>query len=235
MKKLDSKELRGFLTGLILGDGTIDKGIDARAFRMKSIDEEFIFHIREYLMSNTNFKIKIVEHDEYTKKGIHHKSYFDLSIKAHPYFAKKYHHFYDDNRQRRITIKTLSWLTPAGIANWYMSDGYIVRVGANSGKIKDRRVEIATDRYSSEDVDKMMDYFKSEYGFKTTKVRRRDGIYRIRFSLMDAQHFFLLIKDYMIPSMYYKMDLCYDYQPKWMCDDYYELMMSFRSASNPID
>ena len=95
MKKLDSKELRGFLTGLILGDGTIDKGIDARAFRMKSIDEEFIFHIREYLMSNTNFKIKIVEHDEYTKKGIHHKSYFDLSIKAHPYFAKKYHHFYE--------------------------------------------------------------------------------------------------------------------------------------------
>ena len=126
-------------------------------------------------------------------------------------------------------------MTPVGIANWYMSDGYVVRVGANNGRIKDRRVEIATDRYSSEDVDKMINFFKSEYGFKVTKVRRREGVYRIRFSLADAQKLFLLIKDYVVPSMHYKLDLCYDYQPKWMLDEYYELMMSFHSASNPIE
>lgn len=232
---MNSTELRGFLTGLILGDGTIDRGVENRAFRFKSINEEFIFYIRDYLINNTNFNVKIVEHDPTHINGVYRKGYFGLTIKSHPYFAKRYHQFYDDFRNRRITSKAISWLNPAGLANWYMSDGYVVRVGSKSGKIKDRRVELATDRYQKEDIEKVKTYLETTYGYKITLAKRRENVYRIRFSLESAQEFFMLIHEYVVPTMYYKLDLCYDYQPKWMSSEYYELMNSFHSASDPTE
>lgn len=230
MKALSSIELRSFLTGLVLGDGTIDKGVEKRAFRIKSIDEEFIFYIRNYLVNNTTFNVRVIEHDPV---NVNHKGYYELIVKSHPYFAKRYHQFYDDDRRRRITSKALSWLGPEGLANWYMSDGYIVRVGAESGTIRDRRVELATDRYTEMDVDKTIVYLRDTYGFDVKKKKRSDGVYRIRFSMESAQNFFMLIHEYVVPTMYYKLDLCYDYKPKWMSSEYYELMLSFHSAGDP--
>ena len=37
-KGIKSSELRGFFTGLILGDASIDKGVHKRAFNIKSIN-----------------------------------------------------------------------------------------------------------------------------------------------------------------------------------------------------
>lgn len=227
---LNSSELRGFITGLILGDGTIDKGVTKRAFRIKSINYDFIHYIGECLRKATNFKIEIKHHPASCRDGVYRKSYYELCIKAHPYFNKKYNHFYDDYRNRRVTKEALSWLNPRGLAAWYMSDGYIVRVGKHSGKIVDRRVELATDRYSERDVDKIRKYLYETYGFKTSKVRRGNGRYRIRMSLLSAQHFFVMIEPYVVPSMKYKINLDYDYRPKWMTDNYYELMLRLRSA-----
>jgi hypothetical protein len=63
-----------------------------------------------------------------------------------------------------ISEKALNWLNPEGLANWFMSDGYITLVGKTKGIIKDRRVEISTDRYKKEDLLKIQNYFKTNYG-----------------------------------------------------------------------
>lgn len=39
---MNSSELKGYLTGLIIGDGTIGKGITKRSFAIKSICKDFI-------------------------------------------------------------------------------------------------------------------------------------------------------------------------------------------------
>lgn len=42
---MNSSELKGYLTGLIVGDGYIDGGVTKRAFAIKSINKEFIYKI----------------------------------------------------------------------------------------------------------------------------------------------------------------------------------------------
>lgn len=228
---MNSSEVRGFLTGLILGDGAIDKGVKKRAFRIKSINEDFIDYIYNSLDQATEFSMNVVNHSASVRDNISRKPYQELTIRSHPYFAKKYHHFYDDNRKRRVTTEALNWLTPRGIANWYMSGGYIVRVGKNSGQIKNRRVELATDRYPIIEVEKMKKYFEQKHGYEVKLIKRKEGVYRLRFSLLSAQDLFIMIEPYITPSMKYKIDLCYTYQPKWMCDEYYRIMEKLHSAN----
>ena len=136
-------------------------------------------------------------------------------------------------RKRVINRKSLNWLTPEGIANWYMSDGYVTLVGKTKGIVKDRRVELCTDRYKKNDVQKIQKYFKEEYDWKTSLIyhHRKKNQYRIRFSLLDAQKLFVLIEPYITESFKYKLNLSYNYKPKWMSEEYYQVML--RSA-NPL-
>jgi hypothetical protein len=161
---MKSSELKGYLTGLILGDGTIDKGVTKRSFRIKSVNFDFIEKIERDLKKNTNWTIIVKEFNETIKDGVHRKPYKELIIKANPYFSKIYHYFYNDNRSRLISEKYLRSLSPEGLANWFMSDGYITLVGKTKGTIKDRRVELCTDRYNRKDVEKIQKYFMDIYG-----------------------------------------------------------------------
>lgn len=230
---MNSTKLRGYLTGLILGDGHIDKGVRKRSFRIKSINEDFIKKIEEDLKNSTNFKMQVKSYPSSYQDGVNRKPYWELTVKAHPYFAKKYHYFYDDYRKRRITTESLHWLNEEGLANWYMCDGYITHVGKTKGVIKDRRVDICTDRYTKSDVEKIQKYFMDKWNFKTS-LNKRGNRYRIRMSLMDAQYFFLMIEPHITPSFRYKLNLKYDYQPKWMCDEYYHLMNEIEKCEHPM-
>ena len=234
---MNSSELRGYLTGLILGDGTLGKGVHKRSFEIKSINKDFIERIYEDIKSCSNFNIilKTVEArtDDY---GVNHKLHYMLTIKAHPYFNKKYNYFYNDYRVRRITNESLSWLTLNGLANWYMSDGYICLVGKTKGYIRDRRVDLCTDRYKKEDVEKIRKYFYDTWGWETSLIKRKTNskdMYRIRFKKTSAQDFLYKISPYIVPSFYYKLNMCYDYQPEWMTDEYYNLMIKIQKCERP--
>ena len=231
---MNSTKLRGYLTGLILGDGSIDKGVQKRSFSIKSINKDFIDKIFKDLREATDFDIKIKEVPMQIKNGVTHRIYWELRVKAHPYFKKKYNYFYDDYRKRRITKECLSWLNEEGLANWYMSDGYITLVGKTKGEIKSRRVDICTDRYKKEDVEKIKEYFQETWDIKTSLIKRND-VYRIRISLQDSQKFFLLINPYITDSFKYKLNLSYDYQPTWMCDEYYNLMKEIQKCEYPTE
>lgn len=233
---MNSTELRGYLTGLILGDGYIDKGVRKRAFAIKSINKDFIAKIYSDITSTTNFRCKIKYHKPYTANNVHHKQYWELFIASHPYFNKKYNYFYDDYRHRRITNEALSWLNLNGLANWYMSDGYICLVGKTKGVIKDRRIDLCTDRYTKNDVEKIKKYFLETWGWETSIIQRKDKKiirYRIRFKKKSAQDFLYKISPYVAPSLKYKLDMKYDYQPIWMTDEYYNLMNEIRKCEYP--
>lgn len=234
---MNSTELRGYLTGLILGDGHIDSGVEKRAFSIKSINEDFAQQIYKDLTESTNFKIKYRKIEGYTDgNNVNHKINYEVKIDAHPYFNKKYHYFYDDKRRRRITKESLHWLNLRGLANWYMSDGYICLVGKTKGVIKDRRVDLCTDRYTKNDIEKIRTYFLETWGWETSLIQRKTNnklMYRIRFKKASAQDFLYQIHPFITPSFYYKLDMCYDYQPSWMNDDYYYLMLEIQKREHP--
>lgn len=229
-KRINSSELRGFLTGLILGDGTINKGVHKRSFSIKSIDFSFIEYIDKCIKDTTNFKTQIKETPEHYSCGCFHKKAWELTIFAHPYFNKIYHYFYNDTRHRKIYSRTLSWLTPRGLANWYMSDGYICLVGKTKGCIYNRRIDICTDRYYLEDIKLMQDVLKSKFNINTSLNKRGDK-YRIRISQTSYFDFINLISPYILPSMSYKLYLGYNSKQQWMTDDFWEFQQSLISAA----
>ena len=145
---MKSSELKGFLTGLLIGDGHIDKGVTKRAFRIKSIDIRFIEKIKEELDSCTPFHTYVTYTPQHYSAGCNHKDSWELNVKAHPYFNKIYHKFYNDYRKRIITKYIPKYMTPYGIATWFMSDGYTCLVGKTKGNIKSRRIDFCTDRYT---------------------------------------------------------------------------------------
>lgn len=227
---MNSSELKGYLTGLIIGDGYIDKGVTKRAFEIKSINFDFIQKIKEDIESCSNFKVNIKHYPEHTgNDDVHHKESWSLRIDAHPYFAKKYHHFYDDKRGRTVSKEASSWLTANGLANWYMSDGYVCLVGKTKGAIYNRRVELCTDRYPKHIVERLIKTLKDSFNINASIIKR-NRFYRIRIRSDSYQTFINIIYPYIIPSMQYKLYLGYDKQPKWVEDWLWNLQESLRSA-----
>lgn len=226
---MNSSELKGFLTGLILGDGCIDKGVTKRAFEIKSINNDFIIQIYNDLISCTNFDVELKGYPSLTKGGVNHKRYLTLRVKAHPWFAKKYHHFYDDMRRRVVSKEAMLWLTPRGLACWYMSDGYVCHVGKTKGNITRRYVDICTDRYKKNTVEALQNMMFTRFGIKTSIIKRSNA-YRLRILKDSYEDFFNAIREYIVPSMSYKMYLGYAMQPKWMSDEFWKFQVELGSA-----
>jgi len=229
---MNSSELKGFLTGLILGDGTIDKGVNMRAFAIKSTNKDFIDMIESEINNCSGFKTKVKYTPEHYSCGCNHRESWEFRIEAHTYFVKMYHHFYDDNRHRRVSGKTLKWLTPRGLANWYMSDGYICLVGKTKGRIYNRRVDICTDRYTLVDIKKMQKALHDRFDVNTSIIKH-GKYYRLRIKMDSYESFFNLIYPYLVPSMLYKAYLGYEQQPEWMSDEFWSIQESLKSA-NPL-
>lgn len=217
-----SSELRGYLTGLILGDGFIGSGTNARSFSIKSINYDFIKKIESDLNSCSNFKISIRNIPENYSCNTHYKEAWELYVKSHPYFNKRYHYFYDDYKRRIITSESLKWLTANGLANWYMCDGYVCHVGKNSGKITNRRIDICTDRYKKDDVEKIKNCLLNKFNIECSIIKRNNK-YRIRILQNSYDTFIELIYPYVIPSFRYKLYLGYNNKPYWMKDNVWNI------------
>lgn len=229
-----SSELKGFLTGLLIGDGSIDKGVTKRALSIKSIDKAFIDKIRQELESCTTFKCQLKYTPEHFSAGCNHKESWELRVEAHPYFNKIYHKFYDDFRHRRITKYIPKYMTDYGVAMWYMSDGYVCLVGKSKGVIRSRRIDFATDRYSKSEVENLQKMMLHKFNIKCSIVKRGE-YYRLRVTKESYQDFINLIFPYLVPSMYYKIYLGYEQQPLWMSDEMWNLQCYIRSAVTQTD
>ena len=231
---MKSSELKGFLTGLLIGDGTIDKGVTKRAFRIKSIDKNFIDTIEKEIKSCTNFTTYIKYTPEHFSSGCNHKENWEFSIKAHPYFNKIYHKFYNDYRHRIISKYIPKYLTPYGIALWYMSDGYICLVGKNKNKICNRRIDFCTDRYTYNEIESLQKMMLNKFNISCSIIKRGE-FYRLRVKMTSYETFFNLVYPYIIPSMQYKLYFGYEQQPKWMSDHMWNLQNSIKSAITLTD
>lgn len=226
---MNSSELRGYLTGLLFGDGYIDNGVTKRGFRIKTIHKDFAYKIKNDLESCSQFKIILSYHPSCFRDGTNHKEYWEVCIKAHPYFAKKYHHFYDDYKKRKASQDAIYWINPIGLANWYMSDGYVCLVGKKSGKIRGRRIEICTDSYTKDNIEQMKVMLSKKFGL-TVGLVKRGNRYRLRVQGESYQKFIEIIAPYIVPSMMYKLYLGYPKQPRVLDDKGWQFQENLRSA-----
>lgn len=202
-------KLESFFIGTLLGDSYIHNGV----FYCKQISEDLINFKAKFIQDNLeDAKVKISLYEEYTdKNGTHHQKSWVLSVN-HPKVKELYKVFYKDGI--KIYPKgAISKLDPLGFALWYADDGttILVQVNEQTQSAKNRRVQICTDNFTSEEHQQIKrELEKLGYTIKLIDRKRR-GQLRTQINGLSSQKFICMLEKSFLnfPSLLYKLDLGY--------------------------
>lgn len=202
IKKL-SKEQKSLLIALLLGDGTISSNY---VFKLSHSEEQREFLKWKYdLAINSGFKLNGIKEYICTcgynkgKKVLYTQFSINPTIKAlrrTVYIPKK-----------TITRKLLNWLTPQGLAIWYMDDGCI---NVNTSKQRtsiQHSIRMAT-CVNKEVAEEIVKYFSEIWNIQFRLFHEGKETYSVvTSSEKDCKNFVSIIKPYIIqvPSLKYKI------------------------------
>jgi ubiquinol-cytochrome c reductase cytochrome b subunit len=104
-----------------------------------------------------------------------------------------------------VPLNISEFLTPLGLAHWIMGDGYWDK--------SQNTTDICTDNFTLEEVELLIKVLDEKFDLLSTVKRRiklnKEVCWRIRFSSKSENitKLRLLVKPYIIPSMYYKLNI----------------------------
>lgn len=187
------KEKRSILLGMIIGDGCISS-YKNRSYKLvirhsKKQDDYLLF--KKGLIESIfyNQTLKVIE----VQKG--------LQIQKCSKIFRIYKKWFYTNGVKDFS-KILKYLNLQSIAIWYMDDGSLT-AKKHEGKI--HGYELTLNTYISKEQNQIIiDWFYLNYNIKFTQTKSK-GKYRLRMGTKEARKFCELIKDYIIPSMKYKL------------------------------
>lgn len=125
---------------------------------------------------------------------------FEKSI---PY-VRIIHKWLYKNGKKYYSRKVLDKLTPEAIAIWFMDDGSLT-AKKREGKIHAYDLSLAT-YCSEEEANTIIKYFTEKWDIKFTKKRNK-GRFSVRCGTKMARKFSKIVEAFIIPSMYYKIDI----------------------------
>lgn len=124
-----------------------------------------------------------------------------------PYFKQLKEWAYPQGR-KTFTPQVLGWLTPEGIALWYMDDGHARRNINSKGWTTSAATSIAT-MCSRAEIEAICAYFAEEHKIsfhpRFDKRRAAGKEWFIEANTENSRLFAHLIQPYVIPSMLYKL------------------------------
>lgn len=214
----NTKRIKGIVMGMALGDGHLmmqKRGINA-CMRITHTEKQ-----REYLSHKGTLleKLTSVTVSERPPRLPKHPSVeVMLTSRNHPLYTRAHKILYGAGK-KKLSPVALSWLTPEGIALWYMDDGSLTK-SYRTGKtgvrfIANRTLWLNTCGFTIEDNKLIIDFFKANYDIEfklqaKTKIKGKQ-YYSLRTNAGNANKFIELVKPYIVPSMQYKIDMEYTY------------------------
>lgn len=242
--KLNSRELKDFFVGCLLGDANLHFG----AFSTAQISSDLIEFKSRVIKDNLpNAKIKVKEHQErIDKNGVRHQKHYSIYVSPNEYFKKLQNEFYPFGKKIVPVKYAKRGLTNLGYAVWYADDGTTIHVkyDEKTGSSINRRVQFCTDNFTLQDVKLLSDMIGDRFG-NTSFVRRKEDVFRIQINqtkLKCAQHFINTIAPIFysnFPSLLYKMDLGYRgevlHNDVIVTKEYYNTFINISSHSQFID
>lgn len=202
---LDLKE-KELIIGTLLGDGHIrcrDK-IDKRAYPQIML-EQSVKHAEYAFWLNEQFKDWLHEPDKQLKQNRKinkktGKAYHSYSIQTvcHPVFNEFYKYFYNQ-RKKIINIDFIEqYFTELSLSVWLMDDGTIS---------KDRNIMLCSHSFSKQENEMLSLMLKKKFNIYpniwTNNVN--EPKYYLGFSKQDSIKLTNLVKNFVIPSMQYKL------------------------------
>lgn len=201
---------RGVLYGMLLGDGSIHK--------IKQGNNVFQFTHSEKQEDYAVYKAKKINSIIGGKKNIPHKYTSDTKYgtityvkygKSNKYFNVMRRVAYP-NGKKTYTRKLLNFLTPEGIAYWYMDDGGVsknFRRSKDTNEITGCSVEMRISTYCTlEEIECIILYFLEVWEIQAKKrLSKKHGTYYLAFNTKESKKLERLIGKYLIESMQYKL------------------------------
>lgn len=96
--------------------------------------------------------------------------------------------------------KDISWIDDFSIAKWYMDDGSI-----SNNKNQNSRANFATNAFSKEDVERLVNKLKEMYGVDAVQYNAKGWRIRINYNDGSIHNFWKSIAPHIHPSMRYKI------------------------------
>lgn len=106
-------------------------------------------------------------------------------------------------RRKRITNKVLADLNDKGVAIWYMDDGSMT-IKKRDNRYHGRHYNLCTHSYTKEENELIQKYFSNNYDVKS-RIHFQRNYPMLYFNSTEMKKIQDRIKDYIIPSMRYKL------------------------------
>lgn len=202
---------RAFIVGTLLGDSSlhqINKKYENFTFQFTHQEKQ-----KEYAFYKASQMCKILKRKHrnpnfYTSHTAYGKvDYYKFTI-GHKYFKYLYRVAYPQGK-KFFSKKLLNYLTPEGIALWYMDDGGVSRKIQSSGWTT---VEMRISIYCSlEEIENIISYFKDKWGIQAKKrFAKKTQSYYLAFSSNESCKLETLIAQFILPSFKYKLPNYYN-------------------------
>jgi uncharacterized protein YktA (UPF0223 family) len=191
-----SKKQQEVLVGILLGDACLETSNNGRTYRLKieqgEVHREYLYHLyglfKEWVSSPPREK-------QVAYRGRRNVS-LAFSTIGHVSFCSYACQFYRLGK-KQVPELIYHWLTPVGLAYWYMDDGSI--------KSKESKgVILNTHSFSRLEVNELAQVLGSVFGLQAKERRQREG-YQIYISGRSYERFKEIVKPYVIDSMWYKI------------------------------
>jgi len=190
-------EQRETLVGLLLGDGCLETQNRGRTYRLKVEQSDdhaaYVQHLYSVFQPWVLSPPRSRSHSD--SQGEDHVSWSFQTV-SHPAF-RFYAHLFYSGRLKRVPKLIHRWLTPRGLAYWFMDDGSI--------KSKQSRgVLFNTHSFSTDDVSRLVQVLQSVFSLAAT-VRKQRDYQQIYVSGASLETFHRHVDLYLIDSMRYKL------------------------------
>ena len=180
---------KSFIIGTLLGDGYIRQ---AKGRKNAFLEVNHSITQKEYVEWKYNILKNLTRSGPKSRNGNGTRIAYRFFTRQHPEFTKIMDLFYKDRKKCIPNLK----LDPMMVAVWFMDDG---------SRCNKENVYLNTQQFSKEDQYKLLESLK-EIGLKGTLNKDKE-YYRIRFKTSSIPKLFGIIKEFIIPSMKYKIGL----------------------------
>lgn len=198
---------RSLLLGMLLGDGCLKTKTHTQKNGNKSIYYEYVIahsaKQKEYLEYKRDIFHSIMG-GKFPKLNYEQRTNSFRFSRCHKIFRLFHRTLYSNNNKKYFTEKVFRYLTPHSLAIWYMDDGGLSKSIYNE-KVTSCEMRLYT-YFSEEEADRAIKYFKEKWDIKVKKRHYMNrGQWNLIFNTTESKKFENLIKDFIIPSMEYKL------------------------------
>ncbi|MCX6703289.1 MAG: hypothetical protein NTV02_01185 [Candidatus Zambryskibacteria bacterium] len=180
---------KSFVIGTLLGDGYIRQ---AKGRKNAFLEVNHSITQKEYVEWKYSILKNLTRSGPKSRNGNGTRIAYRFFTRQHPEFTKIMDLFYKDRKKCIPNLK----LDPLMVAVWFMDDG---------SRCNKENVYLNTQQFAKEDQYKLLESLK-EIGLEGTLNKDKE-YYRIRIKTSSIPKLFGIIKEFIIPSMRYKIGL----------------------------